>query len=85
MIVRARFREQECVPGRTPSPEARALALVYAVEAAVERGDYWSAAEVARALGVSRARFSQLMRRRWIPVKKQEAAIRGHEHSCLAP
>ncbi len=77
MIVSARFRELEPVPGQTPSPEARALALAYAIEAALEEGRYRSPAEAARALGVTRARMSQLMKRRWVPVEVQEAVIGG--------
>jgi predicted XRE-type DNA-binding protein len=76
MIVRARFREQEPVPGVAASNEARALALVYAIELAVESGRYRSMAEVARALGLSRSRLSQVMRRRWANIEEQERSLR---------
>jgi len=72
VIVRARFRAEEPRPGTPPSPEARAIALAYAIEAAVEDGRYRSAATGARALGVTRARMSQLIRRRWATLAKQE-------------
>ena len=55
--------------------EARHLALAYAVEIAVEEERYRSVAEVARALGLSRARLSQVMRRRWAPAGDQERAL----------
>ena len=51
------------------------LALAYAIEAAVEDGQFRSVAEVARALGLSRARLSQVSRRRWAPVGEQERAL----------
>jgi hypothetical protein len=75
MIVRARFREPDPVPGGTASAEARDLALAYVVEQAVEDGRYRSVAEVAKVLGLSRARLSQVTRRRWASVYEQERAI----------
>lgn len=86
MIVRARFREEEPVPGMAPSNEARALALAYAIELAVESGRYGSMSEVALALGLSRSRLSQVTSARWAPVAAQERALgmRGAEvnHEC---
>jgi hypothetical protein len=79
MIVRARFREQEPVPGLTASNEARALAMAYAIEEAVERGRYASVAVVARALCISRARASQIMRRRLTTVGEQERILGAAE------
>jgi hypothetical protein len=73
--LRARFREQDPVPGDAASAEARMLALAYAVEAAVEDGRYRSAAEVARMIGVSRARMSQVMKARWNSVAGQEESL----------
>jgi predicted XRE-type DNA-binding protein len=76
VILRAKFRDYaDPVPGEFVSAAARMLALAYGIEAAVEREQYRSVAEVARALGVSRARLSQLMRRRWTPVDEQEQAL----------
>ena len=72
MIVRGRFRAEEAEPGIPASQEARLLALAYAIEAAVEDGRFRSVAEVARALGLSRARLSQVMRRRWVSIGEQE-------------
>jgi len=44
----------------TPAPrEARALALAYAIEAALEDGRFRSAAKIAGTLGLTRARLSQ--------------------------
>ena len=77
MIVRARFREQEPVRGVAASNEARALAMAYAIELAVESGRYRSMAEVAGALGLSRSRLSQVMRWRWAPVADHDAVISG--------
>jgi hypothetical protein len=75
MIFRARFRPEEAVPGETASAEARLLAMAYVIEAAVEGGRYRSVAEVARALGISRARLSVVLRRRLKTVEAQEAAL----------
>ena len=75
MIVKARFRPEEPVAGAPASQEARLLALAYVVEAAVEEGRFRSVAEVARALGLSRARLSQVMRRRWAPVGEQQRVL----------
>ena len=75
MIVKVRFRPAEPVAGAPASQEARLLTLAYAVEAAVEEGRLRSVAEVARALGLSRARLSQVMRRRWDGVGGQERAL----------
>jgi hypothetical protein len=75
VIVRARYKPEEPAPGEVVSAEARMLALAYVIEAAVEDGRFASVAEVARALGVSRARTSQLMRARWMRVADQERAL----------
>lgn len=73
MIFCARFREveEQVEAPAAPSAEARLLALAYAVEASVEDGRYRSVAEVARALGLSRARLSEVMRRRWAGVEQE--------------
>ncbi len=60
--MKARFRAQEPEPGTPVSQEARLLTLAHVSEAAVEDGLFRSVAEVARALGLSRARLSQVMR-----------------------
>ena len=80
-VVRVRLREENlaepeepCIPVRV-ARKAQLLALAYAIEAAVEDGRYRSVAEVARVLGLSRARLSQVMRRRWAPVAEQEDAL----------
>lgn len=89
MIVRARFRELDVPidPREAASPEARLLALAYAVEAAVEGGRYRSLAEVAAALALSRSRLSQVMRRRWVSVEAQQQILRDRrrapgDHCC---
>lgn len=81
MIVRARYSEADPVPGETASAEARMLALAYVVEQAVEDGQYRSVAEVAAALGLSRSRLSQVMRRRWASVVEQEHALRENKEN----
>jgi hypothetical protein len=75
VIVRARFKLSEPVPGEVVTPEARLLALAHRIERTVESGVFRSVAEVARGLGISRARISQLMRRRWTGVAEQERVL----------
>ncbi len=48
-------------PVRRPARVARMLALAHRLEAAIERGEYADRAEVARVLGFTRARISQLL------------------------
>ncbi len=48
-------------PVHRPARVARMLALAHRLEAAIERGEYCDRAEVARELGFSRARISQLL------------------------
>ena len=80
-VVRVRLREEDVAEPLEPSVPVRVarraqlLALAYAIEAAVEDGRYRSVAEVARALGLSRARLSQVLRRRWVSVAEQEDAL----------
>lgn len=47
-------------PHQVTSDAARALALAHYIEEAVEDGKYGSAAEIASAIGVTRARISQV-------------------------
>jgi hypothetical protein len=77
VIFRARFREveEQVEAADVPSADARLLALAYFVEAAVEDGSHRSVADVAQALGVSRARLSQLMRARWLNAEGQERIL----------
>ncbi len=77
MIVKARFRAEKGEPGTPVPAEARLLALAYVIEAAVEDGRFRSVADVARALGLSRARLSQVVRRRWAAVGEQDYLLGG--------
>jgi hypothetical protein len=75
VIVRARFKPVEPEPAEVVPAEARLLAMAYVIEAAVEGGRYRSVAEVAAALGMSRARLSQVLRARWAAVGDQERIL----------
>lgn len=79
MIVRARFRELDIPiePNNAASRAARLLALAHRIERDVENGTFRSVAEVARALGITRARASQVMRWRWATVAEQEHLLGG--------
>jgi hypothetical protein len=79
VIVRARFKPSEPVPGEVVTPEARLLALAHRIERDVENGIFRSVAELAAALGISRARASQIMRRRWTTVGEQERILGAAE------
>jgi hypothetical protein len=84
VILRARFREDHAPvqPMVAASAEARLLALAYAIEAAVEDGRYRSVAGVAGAVGLSRSRLSQVMRRRWASAGEQERALGARMTTC---
>jgi hypothetical protein len=49
------------VPSRRPARVARMLALAHRLQAAVDRGDYRDRAELARQLGFTRARVTQIL------------------------
>ena len=61
------------------SPTARSLALAHYIEAAVESGVYRSAAEVAAALGVTRARVSQISMLLRLDPSTQERILVGDD------
>ena len=48
-------------PVRRPARVARMLALAHRLQAAIDRGEYRDRAELARQLGLTRARISQLL------------------------
>lgn len=77
MIFRARFRDavKPVQATATASAEARMLAMSYVLEEAVESGGCRSVAEIAYALGVTRARLSQVMRTRWLKTLDQERIL----------
>ena len=67
-----------------PARVARMLALAHHLEAAIERGEYVDRADVARRLGVTRARVTQLLDLTLLAPEIQEAildlvAVDGHE------
>ena len=62
---------------RVPAAWARQLALAYLVDRLVEEGVLKDYAEVARRLGVSRARITQISNLRWLPPKVQEGILAG--------
>ena len=49
------------MPEHRPARVAQALALAHRLEAAVERGEYRDRAEIARQLGFTRARVTQIL------------------------
>jgi len=89
--VRGKFRPSRAVvakpEARDPPGEARRrsraerrarqLALAYAIERAIEAGEFRSYGEVARALGISQARVSQVMGLLLLPPAVQERVLRG--------
>ena len=62
-----RFRFTQQPPAPTPEPVrrpahvARMLAFAHRLQAAIDRGDYRDRADLARSLGLSRARVTQLL------------------------
>ena len=58
-------------------PVARRLALAYYVERCLESGLVASYADAARRLGITRARMSQVMDLRLLPVEVQDGVLLG--------
>ena len=56
---------------------ARQLALAYAIERAIEAGEFRSYGEVARALGVTQPRVSQVVGLLLLPSEVQERVLLG--------
>lgn len=65
-----------CVPG--PSRLARRLALAYWIERQIESGALADYATAARLLGLSRARLTQVVNLRLLPVEAQERLLSLH-------
>jgi predicted XRE-type DNA-binding protein len=57
--------------------KARQLALAYAIERAIEAGEFRSYGEVARALGITQPRVSQVMALMLLPPALQERVLLG--------
>lgn len=60
-----------------PARVARQLALAYHVEDLIESGQVRDYAHVARSLGLTRARLSQIVALRYLPVAIQESILAG--------
>ena len=60
-----RFTQQQPAPApepvRRPAHVARMLAFAHRLQAAIDRGDYRDRADLARSLGLTRARITQLL------------------------
>ena len=65
---------------KEPSRAARMLALAYRVERLLEAGQIESYAEAARALGLTRARLSQVMSLLLLAPEVQERLLAGEVH-----
>lgn len=58
-------------------PVARRLALAYFVERAIEAGTVAGYAEAARSMGITRARLTQIVDLRLLPISVQERILIG--------
>lgn len=74
----AHLRSEHGIPP-VASATARSLALAHYIEEAVESGSYRSAAEVAAALGVTRARISQITQLLHLDPSTQEQILIGED------
>jgi len=63
------------VPVRRPAPIAIMLALAHKLQQAIDTGKVKDGAEVARRLGVSRARVAQILELALLPVAEQEKML----------
>ncbi len=80
MTVKLRYKLNQGKPASPAKPVSRAarmLALAHLIERKVESGEIQSYATAARALGMSRARVSQIMALLNLPVQTQEAILLG--------
>jgi len=59
-----------------PTRAARNLALAYLIDRLIEEGKLRSYADAARVLGVTRARVTQILGPRYLPVAEQERILR---------
>ena len=89
--VRGKFRPARAVLAKAKAQEppgaararshaerkARQLALAYRIERAIEAGEFRSYGEVARALGITQPRVSQVMAMLMLPAAVQERLLRG--------
>jgi len=66
-------------PAKRPPPSrtARLLALAYYIERLIDQGRVKDYAEVARLLGISRARVTQIVNLLGLSVRVQEAVLMG--------
>ena len=62
------------------SPKARQLALAYWIDREIEAGNVRNYAEVARFLGLSRARLTHIMDLTLLPIPEQEELLLGIGH-----
>ena len=62
------------------SPKARQLALAYWIDREIEAGHVRNYAEVARFLGLSRARLTHIMNLTLLPISEQEELLLGKGH-----
>lgn len=60
---------------------ARQLALAYLIDELVESGQVSTYTEMSRRLGVSRARLTQIVNLRWLPIEEQEAILLGKDRA----
>ncbi len=80
MTVKVKYQLKREKPALTAKPVsrcARLLALAYCLERKIEAGELASYAQAARALGMSKARVSQIMALSNLPVKIQEEILTG--------
>jgi hypothetical protein len=72
------FAAAVLAPTDRPTPRlARMLALAHFVERLVEQGKLRDLAHAARAIGVSRARMTQIVNLAYLPAREQEAILLG--------
>ena len=88
MVTLKRKIKRSIVEDLPPPPEtppvarvARQLALAYLIDDLVESGQVGTYAKISRQLGVSRARLTQIVNLRWLPIVEQEAILLGKDRS----
>ena len=64
-------------PRPAVSAVARRLELAHFIDSSIENGLVRDQADAARRLGITRARMTQVMSLRWLPVEMQEGILLG--------
>ena len=76
-VIEIRRPAKPVKPRPVVSAVAQRLALAHFIDRSIENGLIGDYAEAARRLGITRARMTQIMNLRWLPVEMQDGILLG--------